>query len=110
MKRRILIFTLIALAFSVTARPQIADHRDFLQKGGVVRISIEALQDTHKAGFKWVEIDVRPLSDGVPMAIHGPWHPKPKMVNKQEFIEMLGIDIIISDNPMLVREIINELY
>lgn len=78
MKRFSLIFALIAVAFTTVAQPQIAAHRGFHQKDGAVRNSIEAVHDAHKAGFEWVEIDVTRSSDGVPMVIHGPWHPNRK--------------------------------
>lgn len=78
MKRFSLIFTLLALAFTAVAQPQIAAHRGYHREDGAPRNSIAALRDAHSAGFEWLEIDVLLSSDGVPMALHGPWHPQKK--------------------------------
>ena len=83
MHRAILLLIAIVTVATVSARPQIVAHRGFHQEGGAARNSIEALQKAQEAGFEWVEIDINLSADGVPMAIHGVWHP-----NKQEGVHI----------------------
>ncbi len=75
MRRYYLFFALIALSLTAIAQPQIVAHRGYHQKDGAARNSIEALKMAQQAGFEWVEIDVNLSTDGVPMAVHGAWHP-----------------------------------
>lgn len=78
MNRLILFLVAAVTTLSVAAQPQIVAHRGFHQEGGAPCNSIEALQRAQEAGFEWVEIDVNLSTDGVPMAIHGMWHPNKK--------------------------------
>ena len=75
MNRLILFLIAITAIISVAAKPQVVAHRGFHQEGGAARNSIEALQKAQEAGFEWVEIDINLSTDGVPMAVHGMWHP-----------------------------------
>ena len=75
MNRLSILLVAILATLSVAAQPQIVAHRGFHQEGGAACNSIEALQRAQEAQFEWVEIDINLSSDGVPMAIHGMWHP-----------------------------------
>ena len=75
MNRLSILLVAILATLSAAAQPQIVAHRGFHQEGGAARNSIEALQRAQEAQFEWVEIDINLSSDGVPMAIHGMWHP-----------------------------------
>ena len=75
MNRLSILLVAILATLSVAAQPQIVAHRGFHQEGGAACNSIEALQRAQEAQFEWVEIDINLSTDGVPMAIHGMWHP-----------------------------------
>lgn len=78
MKKCLLFFTLIALSLSVMAKPQIAAHRGYHFKTGAPRNSLEAMRFAQQEKFEWIEIDINLSSDGVPMVLHGAWHPNKK--------------------------------
>lgn len=78
MKRLALLITAIVATLSVVAQPQIIAHRGFHQEGGAARNSIEALHKAQEAGFEWIEVDINLSADGVPMVVHGMWHPNKK--------------------------------
>ena len=83
MKRIALLIIAVAATLTVVAQPQIIAHRGFHQEGGAACNSIAALQRAQEAGFEWVEIDINLSTDGVPMAVHGMWHP-----NKNEGVHV----------------------
>ena len=69
-----LILALLVTAVGV-AQPKIVAHRGYHQKDGAARNSIESFKMAQHEGFEYIEIDVNLSSDGVPMVVHGPWHP-----------------------------------
>lgn len=102
MNRLILFLITLAAVVGVTAKPQIVAHRGFHQKGGAASNSIEALRKAQEAGFEWVEIDINLSSDGIPMAIHGMWHP-----NKQEGVHVQkSTKAEIQQHPLTNGEIV----
>ena len=78
MKRFTLLIIALGCALSVVAQPQIVAHRGFHQEGGAACNSIEALKRAQEVGIEWVEIDINLSTDGVPMVVHGMWHPNKK--------------------------------
>ena len=102
MNRLILFLVATATAVCVSAKPQIVAHRGFHQEGGAARNSIEALRKAQEAGFEWVEIDINLSTDGVPMAVHGMWHP-----NKQEGVHVQkSTKAEIQQHPLTNGEIV----